>query len=210
MGAFLDASVVDKRKRILAAASQLIVRNGLQCSMAEIAQTAGVATGSLYNYFASKEDLIRGVYRQLTEKMAAVLIVPHGPEVPHEARVRRYIEDYIDFIWADPARATLFEYLSNVPLLAPGELRRLFAPMTDYTTRIFSEARAAGVLLDRDPHFMGAFVGGGIRNTLKWRRAEGALLSASERREIVDMCWSAIADGKGADMSLRHSASGTS
>lgn len=194
----MDIPVTDKRERILTAASQLIVRNGLQCSMAEIAQTAGVATGSLYNYFASKEELIRGVYRRLTEEIAAALIVPHGPEVPHEARIRRYIDDYIDFIWADPARATLFEYLSNAPLLAPGELRQLFAPMTDYTARLFVEAQAAGILTDRDPHLMGGFVGGGIRNTLKWRRAEGAVLTDPERRQIADMCWSAIV-GPGLD-----------
>ena len=53
----------DKRERILAAASKLIVVNGLQCSMSAIADEAGVATGSLYNYFKSKEDLVGGVYR---------------------------------------------------------------------------------------------------------------------------------------------------
>ncbi|UXN72331.1 TetR/AcrR family transcriptional regulator [Devosia sp. A8/3-2] len=54
--------VLDKRERILAAAARLIVRNGLQCSMAAIAEEASVATGSLYNYFDSKEALVLGVY----------------------------------------------------------------------------------------------------------------------------------------------------
>lgn len=189
----MDAAVTDKRERILTAASELIVRNGLQCSMAEIAQTAGVATGSLYNYFSSKDDLIRGVYRRLTETVASVLIVDYGDDVSHETRIRRYFDDYIEFIWADPPRAILFEYLSNVPLLAPGELRRLFAPVTDYTTQLFTDAKEAGALCDWDPHVMGAFVGGAIRNTLKWRRADGSDLSDAERREIADMCWTTVA-----------------
>ena len=188
----LDAILVDKRERILTAASTLIVENGLQCSMAEIAQTAGVATGSLYNYFASKDDLVRGVYARLTSEIAAVLVREFADDVPHEQRVRTYIDAYIDFIWTDPPRAILFEYLSNVPLLAPGELRQLFGPVTDYTTRIFSEAKAAGLLRDWDPHVMGAFVGGGIRNTLKWRRADGDDLSGAERRQLANMCWATI------------------
>jgi len=188
----MDASLVDKRERILTAAASLIVRNGLQCSMSEIAQTAGVATGSLYNYFTSKDDLVRGVYGRLTDEIAALLVKDFDDDTSPEQRVRRYIDAYIDFIWADPARAILFEYLSNVPLLAPGELRRLFGPVTDYTTRIFGEAKAAGLLRDWEPHFMGAFIGGGIRNTLKWRRADGGDLSASERRQIADMCWATV------------------
>ena len=58
--------IPDKRQRILAAAARLIVRNGLQCSMAAIAEEASVATGSLYNYFASKEELVLGVYTQVS------------------------------------------------------------------------------------------------------------------------------------------------
>jgi AcrR family transcriptional regulator len=189
----MDTLVLDKRERILAAAAELIVRNGLQCSMAEIAITAGVATGSLYNYFKSKDDLIWGVYERLTEMAAAALIVEHDPATPHEIRIRRYIDDYIDFIWADPDRAILFEYLSNVPLIPATELRRAFAPVTAYTSKLIEEARAAGVLRDFPANDMGGFIGGGIRNTLKWRRAESATLTQAERSNIAALCWSAIA-----------------
>jgi AcrR family transcriptional regulator len=185
--------VVDKRERILAAASNLIVKNGLQCSMAEIAQVAGVATGTVYLYFKSKEDLIRGVYSRLTDQALAALVVEHGPEVSHETRIRRYIDDYITFIWADRDRAILFEYLSNVPLIPAEDLRKLFAPVTTFTTRLVTEARAAGVLRDLPVSDMGGFIGGGIRNTLKWRRADGSTLLPTERAAIAEMCWSAIA-----------------
>lgn len=189
----MDVIIADKRERILKAASELIVKNGLQCSMSEIAQTAGVATGSLYNYFTSKDDLIRGVYHRLTDEVAAVLIVEHAPHVSHEKRIRRYIDDYIDFIWADANRAILFEYLSNVPLLRPGDLRSLFAPVTDFTARLFHEAQEAGVLRDFDIHQLSGFIGGGIRNTLKWRRNAGSPLTLDERHQIAEMCWSAVA-----------------
>lgn len=188
----MDAIVFDKRERILAAAATLIVRNGLQCSMAEIAATAGVATGSLYTYFKSKDDLIRGVYAQLTNAVAAGLIVEHDAATPPEARLRRYIEDYIAFIWADADRALLFEYLSNVPLVPAEEMLQIFAPVTAFTNRIIRDAREAGVLRDFGTHDMGAFIGGGLRNTLKWMRARGEELSPERRRHLAAMCWSAI------------------
>src|SRR6218665_707964 len=91
----------DKRERILAAASKLIVQNGLQCSMSAIADEAGVATGSLYNYFKSKEDLVSGVYGRVATAMSEQVAEDADPALPHEARIQRYISAYIDFIWQD-------------------------------------------------------------------------------------------------------------
>lgn len=189
----MDKILTDKRERILAAAAIMIVKSGLQFSMAEIAQVAGVATGTVYLYFTSKDELIRGVYQRLVEQAAAALVVEHNAAVPHETRVRRYIDDYITFIWDDPDRAILFEYLSNVPLIASKELRRIFAPVSSFTNKLVGEAKAAGVLREFDVTAMGGFIGGGIRNTLKWRRVDKSGLAAADRRAIAEMCWSAIA-----------------
>lgn len=189
----MDVAVTDKRERILAATAEMIVRNGLQCSMAEIAQVAGVATGTVYIYFKSKDELIRGVYHRLIEQVMEALIIEHADDVSHEARIRRYIDDYITFIWSDRDRAILFEYLSNVPLIPSNELRDLFAPITAYTQKLVSDARDAGVLRDLSSSDMGGFIGGGIRNTLKWRRVDGSKLTVAERKAIETMCWAAIA-----------------
>jgi AcrR family transcriptional regulator len=189
----VDVAVTDKRERILAATAEMIVRNGLQCSMAEIAQVAGVATGTVYIYFKSKDELIRGVYQRLTEHAIAALVVEHAQDVTAEARIRRYINDYITFIWSDRDRAILFEYLSNVPLIPGNELRDLFAPLTAYTQQLMADGRDAGILRELSVSDMGGFIGGGIRNTLKWRRVDGSKLTKDERKAIETMCWAAIA-----------------
>ncbi|MEW6264214.1 MAG: TetR/AcrR family transcriptional regulator [Thermodesulfobacteriota bacterium] len=54
----------DKRERIISAAAALFARHGLdRADVAEIARRAGVAKGSLYNYFDSKDDLFLHVCR---------------------------------------------------------------------------------------------------------------------------------------------------
>ncbi|MGG6898456.1 TetR/AcrR family transcriptional regulator [Rhizobium sp. BR 315] len=182
-----------RRERILDAAAKLIVANGLQCSMAAIADAAGVATGSIYNYFKSKDDLIRGVYARLASTVAAHLIPsPSDPSGPRE-RIIRYIYDYIDFIWQDRQRALLFEYLSNVPLISGEELNAIFDEVTQYSVGLMSAAKAAGLLQDLPSSTMSGYIGGGIRNTLKWRRFNPAPLSDKERDEIALMSWNAIA-----------------
>ena len=184
---------LDKRERILAAAAKLIVQNGLQCSMSAIADQAGVATGSLYNYFDSKEDLVRGVYGRIAVDMTERLAHPPAPDLTHAARIQAYIADYIDFIWEDALRARLFDYLDNTPLITLEEAKAIFGPFVDHATVMLEEARLAGAVIDMPVRLMASFVRGAIRNTLKRRRTDPAPLTALERSQIANMCWQSIA-----------------
>ena len=183
----------DKRERILAAAAKLIVQNGLHCSMSAIADEAGVATGSLYNYFDSKEDLVRGVYGRIAADMTERLAQPHAPDLAHEAQIQAYIADYIDFIWEDALRARLFDYLDNTPLITLEEAKAIFGPFVDHATVMLEEAQLAGAVIDMPVRLMASFVRGAIRNTLKRRRTDLAPLTALERSQIANMCWQSIA-----------------
>jgi TetR/AcrR family transcriptional regulator len=59
----------EKRERILHAATRLFAERGFnQTDMDEIARRSGVAKGSLYNYFRSKDDLFLHVCRDAIER----------------------------------------------------------------------------------------------------------------------------------------------
>lgn len=182
----------DKRERILAAAAALIVRNGLQCSMAAIAEEAGVATGSLYNYFASKEALVFGVYSRVAEVMTARLVVA-DPDGTDAERVQRYIERYIDFIWEDAERARLFDYLDNTPLITLNDARTIFGPFVEHGICMIASAQAAGVVRAGPATMLMSFLRGSIRNTLKRRRMTETVLADADRQLVAAMCWAAVA-----------------
>lgn len=182
-----------KRERILNAAAELIVKNGLQSPMSAIAEVAGVATGSLYNYFRSKEDMVAALYQRLANEIADAIVHDMDGTMSHRERLIRYVDDYVDFIWEDAARAFLFEYLSSLPTVPPAEIRRIFARVSDYGDTLLIEAQQARVLRDIPHALMGAMIGGTVRNCLKWRRREPSALTAAEREAIRQMCWNAIA-----------------
>ncbi|WP_299826032.1 TetR/AcrR family transcriptional regulator [uncultured Pontibacter sp.] len=63
--------MTDKRQRILAAALQLFCQNGFQnTSTAAISKQAGVATGTLFLYFKSKDELINSLYKETKNAFA--------------------------------------------------------------------------------------------------------------------------------------------
>src|SRR3954453_6062189 len=80
----------DKREAILAAALRLIARLGLHASpMSAVAREAGVAAGTLYLYFESKEAMINALYLELLEDRTRAIVAPPPPPPPsrHERRV---------------------------------------------------------------------------------------------------------------------------
>lgn len=184
---------VNKRDRILDAAAQLIVENGLQCSMAAIAVRAGVATGSLYNYFPSKKALVLGVYARVGEEMAAAMMVEHAENVDHGARIRRYISDYIAFILEGPERARIFEYLDNSPELSRADIAATFSGFLDYTRRLFEDGQKTGQVREGQSFLLASFVRGAIRHAIKRRRLDPRPIATEEVDQIADMCWQAIA-----------------
>jgi AcrR family transcriptional regulator len=57
-----------RRAQILAAAASVFAEKGFhRTTTREIAATAGIAEGTIYNYFDSKEDLLVGIMAQLAE-----------------------------------------------------------------------------------------------------------------------------------------------
>ena len=64
----------EKRNAILEAATRIIVTQGLSAPTAAIAKEAGVANGSLFTYFETKNDLFNQLYLELKAEMAAAAL----------------------------------------------------------------------------------------------------------------------------------------
>lgn len=64
----------DKRSAILAAATRLIVTQGLSAPTMGIAKQAGIPNGSLFTYFPTKADLFNQLYLELKTQMAAAAV----------------------------------------------------------------------------------------------------------------------------------------
>jgi AcrR family transcriptional regulator len=59
------------RERILEVAKQAFTRSGADTSLDDIAKQAGVGPGTLYRHFPTREELLKAVYRNQLENLAA-------------------------------------------------------------------------------------------------------------------------------------------
>lgn len=64
----------DKRQALLDAATEAIAQSGIAASTALIARNAGVAEGTLFRYFATKDDLLNALYLHLKTDLCGTML----------------------------------------------------------------------------------------------------------------------------------------
>jgi TetR/AcrR family fatty acid metabolism transcriptional regulator len=95
----------DKRERILAAAERIFARHGFFAArVSEIAKEAGVADGTIYLYFKSKDDLLISLFenrmRQVNEQLRQAI----AGLAPGE-QLRAFIHTYLKLVSDEPTVA---------------------------------------------------------------------------------------------------------
>ncbi len=84
------------RAGILDAAEELIAAKGLHgAPLVDIARRAGVAVGTLYNYFADRDDLVRALFesRRALIRPQILEAIARGRELRFEAHLRKFVTD---------------------------------------------------------------------------------------------------------------------
>ena len=139
--------VADKREAILRAATRVFARNGyFNSKVADIASAAGVADGTVYLYFKSKEEILhsifdRGVDNAITEARQQLEAISDPRE-----KLRRIAHLHLERLGADRDLAVVFQ----VELRASTKFMEEFsaAGFAEYLGLIrstFEEGQRAGV-----------------------------------------------------------------
>ena len=100
----------DKRDRILAAATQVFARHGFfGAQVADIAREAGVAAGTVYLYFRSKDDLLISIFEQTMTSAIAEGREALAAITDPEARLRCIARLHLARLGADRDLAVVFQ-----------------------------------------------------------------------------------------------------
>jgi AcrR family transcriptional regulator len=88
----------DGRRRIEAAALGLFARNGIEAaSTREIAKAAGMAEGTLYRHFRTKEELALTIFLQFAAKLVTCLEEAVAREAAGAPQVEALVRAFYDF-----------------------------------------------------------------------------------------------------------------
>lgn len=165
----MTETLTSTRERLLRAARELIEEDGYGgASVLAIAGRAGVASGTLYRHFSSKEELFVEVFRSVCDREVAAMeeaARAMGADSPH---VERLVEVMATFATRALRRPRLAWALMAEPVDPRVDAERLAyrARYRELTARTLRAAITAGELPEQDVEFTAAALVGGCGEAL--------------------------------------------
>jgi len=138
---------------ITAAATRVIAEHGLSAPTAAIAKEAGVSNGTLFNTFATKADLVNGLFVELKSELGAALTVGLAADVGLREQGRRVWCRWMDWGTSDPRKKRALAQLSASRDITPASHASAYLAMADVAA-LLDKARAAGALRDEPMAFV--------------------------------------------------------
>jgi TetR/AcrR family fatty acid metabolism transcriptional regulator len=150
-GSFMRDS--DKHEQIIEAAVRVFARNGYYNSrVSDIAREAGVASGTIYLYFKTKDDILVTLFR---EKMAAWVSYVReaiAGEPDPIAKLRRLVALHFSVLEKDPALAEVVQVeLRQGHKFFRGASAHEVSAYFELIGAVLEEGQAAGVFRDDVP-----------------------------------------------------------
>ena len=121
----------DKRNAILSAAIQVFAERGLGAPTAAITSAAGIAEGSLFTYFKTKDELINALYRELKWELADAMMsgFPRRQTVRH--RLQHVWNGYVLWGAGKPEQQKVLKQIQVWRGLTEESKQAGFAPFTE-------------------------------------------------------------------------------
>jgi AcrR family transcriptional regulator len=158
----------NKRQTILRVAGELFATRPFhKVLLSDVAEVAAVGKGTVYTYFASKEDLYLGVLYTGFEKLVDQLrrcLESDETRPPAEA-LQIVVREIVNFAYQNP---TLFELIRSVPASPTtfAQWDRKRRELTDLIESVIRRGIRVGQFADPRPELTARFVPGLVRSAL--------------------------------------------
>jgi AcrR family transcriptional regulator len=127
----------DKRNAILNAATHLFAERGLTAApTSEISKQAGVAEGTLFTYFKTKDDLINALYREIKLELADAMMSDFPRKKNVGTKLRHVWDRYVNWGIANPKQRKVLAQLQVSEVLTKESRDAGGAPFVEFQIMI--------------------------------------------------------------------------
>ena len=185
----------EKREAVMQAALELVGEHGFHGSpMALIAERAGVAAGTIYRFFDSKDTLIKEIHASLEGQILAAVTrgLPGGRPGPralpaHRAPARRATSS------RSPLQFRFLEQFHNSPYGVACRREKVFGKKDrNIIGELFEEAREQRIIKDLPLPILFALTFGPLVDICRDHILEFITLDDRLIERTVEACWDAV------------------
>ena len=122
----------DKRNAILDAATRVFAERGLTAApTSEISKEAGVAEGTLFTYFKTKDDLMNSLYREIKLEVADAMMSGFPRKKSVRTRLRHVWDGYVNWGVANREKRRVLAQLGVSGMLSKETIEAGSAPFVE-------------------------------------------------------------------------------
>lgn len=166
-----------RRDEVLAIAAGLFANRGYRATtVRDIAEAAGVRSGSLYHHFDSKESMVDELLSSfLLDLLTRYRAIAAGDGTPSH-RLARLVEESFDSMPRHRAAIVVYqqegEQLATLPRFA--YLTKISAQIEDIWLQVIEQGAASGELVAANPKLTYQFLRDAVWISVRWFRLGGA------------------------------------
>lgn len=157
----------DRRRAILAAATELVAQQGVGAATAEIAKRAAVPHGSVFTYFPTKEELLNTLYRELTTELTNAVLAEMPTGADTRARFHHLWVRWTAWGVANDAKRRAQAQL-NVSDQVTDRVRDAAYEYAEPVFQLIRQVSARGVLRDAPIRYVGSLVDAWATTTMNF------------------------------------------
>lgn len=181
-----------KRTTVLNSTLALIKEHGFHGTpMSQIAKHAGVAAGTIYHYFDSKETLIVELYVHVKNRLALAILVGDDESKPYKERFFNLMINHYNFYVENEDVFVFLEQYVNSPFAKnyPDRDSELFV---DKIHSFFSYGMENAYFKNIDTRLLAPTIKGTLAAAARFQLSEHIVFSKEDIIEVVNIIWDGI------------------
>lgn len=184
--------ITEKKRAIFDSMLELVKDHGFHgCPMSSLAKSAGVAAGTIYHYFDSKEQLIKELYVFSSARRIQAMFEGDGEDQPYKERFFRFWNNLFSFYCANPNELYFFEQFVH----SPYNTWRFEEGHDHFHERLFSfveEGVRQGLFRGVNPEILGVLVHSNIRTAARIKGFGKIETGEQEFSQIRQVLWDGL------------------
>jgi AcrR family transcriptional regulator len=182
---------LSNRDKVMQTALQMVANGGFHASpMAELASVSGVAVGTIYHHFASKEDLMIALYLNASKNMSKALEATATSKLSPSKKVELMFLDLHAHLTKNALEFSFLDQFQSSPFAGHDAVESLFEKNI---MDVFKEGSKAGKMKKLSPDVLAEYfynaVATAVRMQLTTQRKK---VSKKDAATFAEMAWNAI------------------
>ncbi len=187
----------DKRQAILNTTLELIIEQGVQAtSMSKVSKKSGVAVGTIYHHFESKEAIITELYRHFKLEMLEIMTKDIQENQSLEAEFTDTVIRLFNYAKSNPAALEFCETFASSPIIDSKIREEVASKFYTFSNTFFQRMQDEGILSGTRKDMLFIYLNGTIFSMLRAHISGQINWTKDDVKAYMKLVWKGLSGSK--------------